>query len=133
MQSGFGSRKQKMPNPYFVAAFNAAIFTTVSIGISNFSTRFPIPYKTGWLEKRVKRGVSDMKKKLIVVADDFGFSEAYNYGVIKAYKEGIVTVLSLMSNSLFIAVLCCRNNIPGTFLILPILRLPTAGTVKGGF
>ena len=39
-----------------------------------------------------------MKKKLIVVADDFGFSEAYNYGVIKAYKEGIVTVLSLMSN-----------------------------------
>lgn len=39
-----------------------------------------------------------MKKKLIVVADDFGFSEAYNYGVIKAYKEGIVTVASLMSN-----------------------------------
>lgn len=39
-----------------------------------------------------------MKKKLIVVADDFGFSEAYNYGVIKAYKEGIVTTLSLMSN-----------------------------------
>lgn len=39
-----------------------------------------------------------MKKKLIVVADDFGFSEAYNYGVMKAYKEGIVTVVSLMSN-----------------------------------
>ncbi len=39
-----------------------------------------------------------MKKKLIVVADDFGFSEAYNHGAIKAYKEGIVTVLSLMSN-----------------------------------
>lgn len=39
-----------------------------------------------------------MKKKLIVVADDFGFSEAYNYGVMKAYKEGIVTVASLMSN-----------------------------------
>ena len=36
-----------------------------------------------------------MKKKLIVVADDFGFSEAYNYGALKAYKEGIVTVLSL--------------------------------------
>ena len=31
-----------------------------------------------------------MSKKLIVVADDFGFSEAYNYGVIKAYKEGVV-------------------------------------------
>ncbi|MEG0034843.1 MAG: ChbG/HpnK family deacetylase [Bacilli bacterium] len=39
-----------------------------------------------------------MNRKLIVVADDFGFSEAYNYGVIKAYREGIVTVLSLMSN-----------------------------------
>ena len=39
-----------------------------------------------------------MSKKLIVVADDFGFSEAYNYGVIKAYKEGVVCALSLMSN-----------------------------------
>lgn len=39
-----------------------------------------------------------MKKKLIVVADDFGFSEAYNYGVMKAYQEGIVTVVSLMTN-----------------------------------
>lgn len=37
-------------------------------------------------------------KKLIVVADDFGFSPAYNYGVVQAYKEGIVTTLSLMSN-----------------------------------
>ena len=39
-----------------------------------------------------------MGKKLIVVADDFGFSEAYNYGAVKAYREGVVTVLSLMSN-----------------------------------
>ena len=39
-----------------------------------------------------------MSKKLIVVADDFGFSEAYNYGVVKAYKEGVVCTLSLMSN-----------------------------------
>ena len=39
-----------------------------------------------------------MSKKLIVSADDFGFSEAFNYGAVKAYKEGIVTVLSLMSN-----------------------------------
>jgi len=38
------------------------------------------------------------KKKLIVVADDFGFSEAYNYGVLKGYRDGIVTTLSLMSN-----------------------------------
>lgn len=39
-----------------------------------------------------------MKKKLIIVADDFGFSEAYNYGVVKAYREGVVSALSLMSN-----------------------------------
>lgn len=39
-----------------------------------------------------------MKKKLIVSADDFGFSEGYNYGALRAYQKGIVTVLSLMSN-----------------------------------
>lgn len=39
-----------------------------------------------------------MKKKAIIVADDFGFSEAYSIGALKAYKEGIVTVLSLMPN-----------------------------------
>ena len=39
-----------------------------------------------------------MSKKLIVVADDYGFSEAYSIGALKAYQEGIVTVLSLMSN-----------------------------------
>lgn len=39
-----------------------------------------------------------MKKKLIVIADDFGFSEAYNLGVVKAYEEGIVTTISIMVN-----------------------------------
>lgn len=39
-----------------------------------------------------------MSKKLIVSADDFGFSKGYNYGAVNAYREGIVTVLSLMSN-----------------------------------
>lgn len=39
-----------------------------------------------------------MNKKLIVVADDFGFSEAYNLGVVKAYKEGIVSTISMMVN-----------------------------------
>ena len=37
-------------------------------------------------------------KKLIIVADDYGFSEAYSIGALKAYKEGVVTVLSLMPN-----------------------------------
>lgn len=37
-------------------------------------------------------------KKIIVNADDFGFSEAVNYGIIKAHEKGIVTSTSLMAN-----------------------------------
>lgn len=35
-------------------------------------------------------------KKLIVVADDFGWTEGVNLGILKAYKEGIVTEISYM-------------------------------------
>ncbi|MDP2912537.1 MAG: ChbG/HpnK family deacetylase [Candidatus Omnitrophota bacterium] len=35
-------------------------------------------------------------KYLIVSADDFGFSKDINAGIVKAYKEGIVTHLNLM-------------------------------------
>ncbi len=44
-----------------------------------------------------KRGTMQ-NKKIIITADDFGFSEAYNLGMIKAYKEGVVTTLNLMCN-----------------------------------
>lgn len=37
-------------------------------------------------------------KKIIVNADDFGFSEAVNYGIIKAHEKGIVSSTSLMAN-----------------------------------
>lgn len=37
-------------------------------------------------------------KKLIVNADDFGFSEAYNYGVIHAFEHGVLTSASIMPN-----------------------------------
>ena len=37
-------------------------------------------------------------KKLIINADDFGMSEAYNYGVIHAYQCGVATSASIMSN-----------------------------------
>lgn len=37
-------------------------------------------------------------KNLIVNADDFGYCEAVNYGIIKAFKEGIVTSTTLMAN-----------------------------------
>ncbi|BDR55465.1 ChbG/HpnK family deacetylase [Xylocopilactobacillus apis] len=39
-----------------------------------------------------------MTKKIIVNADDFGMSEAFNYGVIKAFREGIVSSTSIMIN-----------------------------------
>ncbi len=38
-------------------------------------------------------------KKLIVVADDFGFTEGINRGCIEANQEGILTELSLMMDS----------------------------------
>lgn len=36
--------------------------------------------------------------KLIINADDFGLSEAVNYGIISAYKSGVVTSTSVMAN-----------------------------------
>lgn len=36
--------------------------------------------------------------KLIIRADDFGFSEAVNYGVMKAFRGGLVKNFGLMSN-----------------------------------
>ena len=38
------------------------------------------------------------KVKVIVNADDFGFSEAVNYGIMKAFEHGIVTSTSIMAN-----------------------------------
>lgn len=39
-----------------------------------------------------------MSRYLIVNADDFGLSEAVNYGILKAYKEGVVTSTTIMAN-----------------------------------
>lgn len=36
--------------------------------------------------------------KMIIRVDDFGFSEAVNYGVMKAYSNGLVKNIGLMSN-----------------------------------
>ena len=35
--------------------------------------------------------------KLIVNADDFGFSKAVNYGIIEAYKTGVVRSTTIMA------------------------------------
>lgn len=39
-----------------------------------------------------------MKKKLIINADDFGLSEAFSLGVVKAFEEGVVSSVSIMVN-----------------------------------
>ena len=36
--------------------------------------------------------------KMIIRADDFGFSEAVNYGILKAFQGGLVKNIGLMSN-----------------------------------
>jgi len=37
-------------------------------------------------------------KKLIINGDDFGFSEAYNYGIVHAFEHGVMTSASIMPN-----------------------------------
>ncbi|MEG0361150.1 MAG: carbohydrate deacetylase [Longicatena sp.] len=39
-----------------------------------------------------------MSKKLIINADDFGFSEAVNHGIIKGYQDGLITSTTIMAN-----------------------------------
>ena len=39
-----------------------------------------------------------MTKKVIINADDFGMSEAYNYGVIKALRDGVASSTTIMIN-----------------------------------
>ena len=36
--------------------------------------------------------------KLIMRADDLGFSEAVNLGIYKAVKEGVITSVGMMTN-----------------------------------
>jgi chitin disaccharide deacetylase len=42
-----------------------------------------------------------MTMKLIVNADDFGYTPAVTYGIVDAYKNGIVTSTTMMCNSPF--------------------------------
>jgi len=51
-------------------------------------------------------------KKVIVNADDFGISKAVNRGIIEAFREGILTSASFMSNmpAFKDAVFHCRKN-----------------------
>ena len=40
-----------------------------------------------------------MSKKVVISADDFGLSRAYDLGAVRAYSEGVATVLSLIVNT----------------------------------
>ncbi|MGH9864633.1 MAG: ChbG/HpnK family deacetylase, partial [Candidatus Acidiferrales bacterium] len=37
-------------------------------------------------------------KRLIVNADDFGYTRGVNAGIVRAFREGIVTSTTLMAN-----------------------------------
>lgn len=37
-------------------------------------------------------------KKLIINADDFGYCEAVNYGIIESYRQGVVSSTTIMAN-----------------------------------
>ncbi|MDT2479823.1 ChbG/HpnK family deacetylase [Enterococcus avium] len=37
-------------------------------------------------------------KKIIINADDFGYSTAVNLGIVEAYKNGVLTSTTLMAN-----------------------------------
>lgn len=52
--------------------------------------------------------------KLIINADDFGYSEGVNYGIVRAYSHGVVTSTTLMANGLEVdhAIELARQN-PG--------------------
>ena len=39
-----------------------------------------------------------MERLLIVNADDFGFSKGQNYGIIEAFRNGIVTSTTALVN-----------------------------------
>ena len=53
-----------------------------------------------------------IKIKLIINADDFGYSKAVNYGIIEGHKDGIVTSTTLMTNmpDAEHAVSLCKEN-----------------------
>ena len=40
----------------------------------------------------------EQKIKVIINADDFGFSEGVNYGILKAHMDGVVTSTTIMAN-----------------------------------
>ena len=46
----------------------------------------------------LKIGKGDKSMKLIMRADDLGFSEAVNLGIYKAVKEGVITSVGMMTN-----------------------------------
>ena len=50
---------------------------------------------------------------IVVNADDFGFTVGVTNGIIKAYKEGIVTHTSIMANGLDFdrSIECCKKEV----------------------
>src|SRR5208283_3527101 len=47
---------------------------------------------------RLREGVPKVRKRLVVNADDFGFTPDVNRGIVDAHRRGILTATTLMAN-----------------------------------
>lgn len=69
-------------------------------------------------------------KQVIINADDFGMSEAVNYGVIKAYRDGVVSSASIMINQAAAAhAILLLKEVPSLFVGLHV-NLTTGSPVS---
>src|SRR5699024_3337774 len=51
-----------------------------------------------WPELKEEKGMGTNMKRIIINADDFGYSRAVNWGIIDAHAEGLLTSTTLMTN-----------------------------------
>ena len=71
-----------------------------------------------------------MTKKVIINADDFGMSEAYNYGVIKALRDGVASSTTIMINQPAAEhAVSLLKEVPGTYVGLHV-NLTTGSPVS---
>ena len=62
-----------------------------------------------------------MTKKVIINADDFGMSEGFNYGVIKALRDGVASSTTIMINQPAAEhAISLLKEVPGTFVGLHV-------------
>lgn len=86
-----------------------------------------------------------MVKKVIINADDFGMSEAFNFGVIKALRDGIASSTTIMINQpAAVHAISLLKEVPGTYVGLHVnlttgspisnpAKIPSLAKASGNF